>query len=164
MAKRASELDKALNDALGAPNVLLDDVPVGKDRRQCRQTHCRQVPTRPNWVKEHFEIGEALGMMDFERRQNFVGRFTVLKAAGTHGARLGQFMLDLYTTEHGYEEVSRRVVATKFFRHQSAAEIRGRSVFCPWRGRLGSSQPPVPSPTCARRSRRMKSCRRAIPR
>jgi seryl-tRNA synthetase len=58
-------------------------------------------------VREHFEIGESLGMMDFEHAARLSGaRFTVLKG---HLARLeralGQFMLDLHTTEHGYTEV-----------------------------------------------------------
>ncbi|TIV26024.1 MAG: serine--tRNA ligase, partial [Mesorhizobium sp.] len=64
-----------------------------------------EVPTRPNWVKEHFEIGEALGMMDFERAAKLSGtRFTVLKSQLARMERaIGQFMLDLHTIEHGYE-------------------------------------------------------------
>jgi seryl-tRNA synthetase len=58
-------------------------------------------------VKEHFEIGEALGMMDFERAAKLSGsRFTVLRSGLARMERaIGQFMLDLHTTEHGYEEV-----------------------------------------------------------
>ena len=65
---------------------------------------------RQNWAKEHFEIGEALGLMDFERAAKLSGaRFTVLKGQLARLERaLGQFMLDLHTTEHGYEEFSRR--------------------------------------------------------
>ena len=57
--------------------------------------------------KEHFEIGEALGLMDFERAAKLSGsRFTVLKGQLARLERaLGQFMLDLHTTEHGYTEV-----------------------------------------------------------
>ncbi|MES0052312.1 serine--tRNA ligase [Mesorhizobium sp. M0078] len=103
------ELDKALNDALAVlPNVPLDDVPVGKDEHDNVVKHIvGEVPTRPNWVKEHFEIGEALGMMDFERAAKLSGsRFTVLKSGLARMERaIGQFMLDLHTTEHGYEEV-----------------------------------------------------------
>ncbi|MER8833687.1 serine--tRNA ligase [Mesorhizobium sp. M0909] len=103
------ELDKALNDALAVlPNVPLDDVPVGKDEHDnvVKRT-VGKVLTRPNWVKEHFEIGEALGMMDFERAAKLSGsRFTVLKGGLARMERaLGQFMLDLHTTEHGYEEI-----------------------------------------------------------
>ncbi|MER9356730.1 serine--tRNA ligase [Mesorhizobium sp. M0514] len=106
---RERELDKALNDALAVlPNVPLDDVPVGKDEHDNVVKHIvGEVPTRPNWVKEHFEIGEALGMMDFERAAKLSGsRFTVLKSGLARMERaIGQFMLDLHTTEHGYEEV-----------------------------------------------------------
>ena len=106
---RERELDKALNDALAVlPNVPLDDVPVGKDEHDNVVKHIvGKIPTRPNWVKEHFEIGEALGMMDFERAAKLSGsRFTILKSGLARMERaLGQFMLDLHTTEHGYEEV-----------------------------------------------------------
>ncbi|AZO54331.1 MULTISPECIES: serine--tRNA ligase [unclassified Mesorhizobium] len=106
---RERELDRALNDALAVlPNVPLDDVPVGKDEHDNVVRHIvGKVPTRPNWVKEHFEIGEALGMMDFERAAKLSGsRFTVLKGGLARMERaIGQFMLDLHTTEHGYEEV-----------------------------------------------------------
>ncbi|RUU56590.1 serine--tRNA ligase [Mesorhizobium sp. M2C.T.Ca.TU.002.02.1.1] len=106
---RERELDKALNDALAVlPNVPLEDVPVGKDEHDnVVKRIVGDVPTRPNWVKEHFEIGEALGMMDFERAAKLSGaRFTVLKSQLARMERaLGQFMLDLHTTEHGYEEV-----------------------------------------------------------
>ncbi|TGQ94500.1 MULTISPECIES: serine--tRNA ligase [unclassified Mesorhizobium] len=106
---RERELDKALNDALAVlPNVPLDDVPVGKDEHDNVVRHIvGKAPTRPNWVKEHFEIGEALGMMDFERAAKLSGsRFTVLKGGLARMERaIGQFMLDLHTTEHGYEEV-----------------------------------------------------------
>ncbi|TIM27910.1 MAG: serine--tRNA ligase [Mesorhizobium sp.] len=106
---RERELDKALNDALAVlPNVPLDDVPVGKDEHDnvVKRT-VGKVPARPNWVKEHFEIGEALNMMDFERAAKLSGsRFTVLKGGLARMERaLGQFMLDLHTTEHGYEEI-----------------------------------------------------------
>jgi seryl-tRNA synthetase len=106
---RERELDKALEDALAViPNVPLDDVPVGADEND--NVEVRKVGTvkpRPNWVREHFEIGEALGLMDFERAAKLSGsRFTVLKGQIARLERaLGQFMLDLHTTEHGYQEV-----------------------------------------------------------
>lgn len=106
---RERALDKALNDALAVlPNVPLEDVPVGKDEHDnVVKRIVGEVPTRPNWVKEHFEIGEALGMMDFERAAKLSGaRFTVLKSQLARLERApGQFMIDLHTTEHGYEEV-----------------------------------------------------------
>jgi seryl-tRNA synthetase len=103
------ERDKALNDALAVlPNVPLDDVPVGVDENDNVELRkVGRVPQRPNWVKEHFEIGEKLGMMDFERAAKLSGsRFTVLSGQLARLERaLGQFMLDLHTTEHGYTEV-----------------------------------------------------------
>ncbi|TPI23362.1 MULTISPECIES: serine--tRNA ligase [unclassified Mesorhizobium] len=106
---RERELDKALEDALAVlPNVPLEDVPVGKDEHDnVVKRIVGEVPTRPNWVKEHFEVGEALGMMDFERAAKLSGsRFTVLKSQLARLERaLGQFMIDLHTTEHGYEEI-----------------------------------------------------------
>ncbi|WP_269930018.1 serine--tRNA ligase [Aminobacter sp. HY435] len=106
---RERELDKALDDALAViPNVPLEGVPLGKDENDNVELRkVGAVQTRPNWVKEHFEIGEALGLMDFERAARLSGsRFTVLKGQLARLERaLGQFMLDLHTTEHGYMEV-----------------------------------------------------------
>ena len=58
--------------------------------------------------KQHFEIGEALGLMDFETAAKLSGaRFVVLKGALARLERaLAQFMLDLHTSEHGYTEVA----------------------------------------------------------
>jgi seryl-tRNA synthetase len=102
-------LDQALNEALAViPNVPLADVPVGADERDNVEIRkVGDVPPRPKWAKEHFEIGEALGQMDFERAAKLSGaRFTVLKGQLARLERaLGQFMLDLHTTEHGYTEV-----------------------------------------------------------
>ena len=103
---RERELDKALGDALAVlPNIPLDDVPVGADERD--NVELRKVKPRPNWVKEHFDIGEALGLMDFERAAKLSGsRFTILKGQLARLERaLGQFMIDTHTTEHGYTEV-----------------------------------------------------------
>jgi seryl-tRNA synthetase len=112
---RERELDKALNDALAVvPNIPLPDVPVGKDehdnvelRNWGKDLIAARQPRMGNKPKEHYEIGEALGMMDFERAAKLSGsRFTVLKGKLARLERaLGQFMLDLHTGEHGYEEV-----------------------------------------------------------
>ncbi|MDW6023961.1 serine--tRNA ligase [Mesorhizobium sp. BAC0120] len=109
------ELDKALDDALSViPNVPLADVPVGKDEHdnvEVRRFGTELISARqknmPNKPREHFEIGEGLGLMDFERAAKLSGaRFTVLKGRLARLERaLGQFMIDLHTTEHGYEEV-----------------------------------------------------------
>src|SRR6185312_934461 len=114
---RERELDKALNDALAVlPNVPLSDVPVGKDEHDNveRKDHrfgddliAKRQPRMGNKPKEHFEIGEQLGMMDFERAARLSGaRFTVLRGQLARLERaIGQFMLDLHTTEHGYTEM-----------------------------------------------------------
>ena len=101
-------LDKALEDALAViPNVPFDDVPVGPDEHA--NVEKSRWGTRPtlNDAKEHYELGEALGMMDFETAAKLSGsRFVVLKKGLARMERaLGQFMLDLHTTEHGYEEI-----------------------------------------------------------
>ena len=99
-----------LNDALSRiPNIPHDDVPVGKDEHD--NSVARVVGEKPRWnhtPKEHFEIGEALGYMDFERAAKLSGsRFTVLTGPLARLERaLGQFMIDLHTREHGYTEVS----------------------------------------------------------
>lgn len=104
------ELTAALTDALSRlPNIPFDDVPVGKDEHD--NVVARVVGEKPRWnhpPKEHFEIGEALGYMDFERAAKISGsRFTVLTGPLARLERaLGQFMLDLHTGEHGYTEVS----------------------------------------------------------
>ncbi|MBY5814387.1 serine--tRNA ligase [Rhizobium leguminosarum] len=104
------QLTAELNDALSRiPNIPFDDVPVGKDEHDNVVT--RTVGEKPRWnhtPKEHFEIGEALGYMDFERAAKLSGsRFTVLTGPLARLERaLGQFMIDLHTSEHGYTEVS----------------------------------------------------------
>ncbi|MGO4837277.1 serine--tRNA ligase, partial [Rhizobiaceae sp. 2RAB30] len=75
-------LDKELDDALAViPNVPLADVPVGEDERGNVELRKIGRPReRVNWMREHFEIGEGLGMMDFERAAKLSGaRFTVLR-------------------------------------------------------------------------------------
>ncbi|MFD1944194.1 serine--tRNA ligase [Paradevosia shaoguanensis] len=113
-------VDAELRDALSViPNITLDDVPVGKDehdnveyfgRNGSPEQAARTRPARPNLSfapREHYELGEALGMMDFEGAAKLSGsRFVVLKSQVARLERaLGQFMLDLHTGEHGYTEV-----------------------------------------------------------
>lgn len=100
--------DAALNDALArVPNIPLEDVPVGADENDNVEVRRHGESKHANWSKEHFEIGEALGLMDFERAAKLSGsRFTVLSGQLARLERaLGQFMLDLHTQEHGYTEV-----------------------------------------------------------
>ena len=106
---RERELDQALAETLaGIPNLPLPDVPVGKDEHDNVERRVVGEKPRMNFEpKEHFELGEALGMMDFETAAKLSGaRFTVLRGKLARLERaLGQFMLDLHTTEHGYTEV-----------------------------------------------------------
>jgi len=98
-----------LNDLLARlPNVPADDVPQGKDEHD--NVEARRSGKKPGWNHkplEHFEIGEALGWMDFEGAAKIAGsRFTILKGQLARLERaLGQFMLDTHTVEHGYLEV-----------------------------------------------------------
>jgi seryl-tRNA synthetase len=107
------EAEKALNDELAAiPNLPLDDTPDGKDEND--NVELRQHGSLPPFPegfkpKEHFELGEALGLMDFDAAAKMSGaRFVVLKGALARLERaLEQFMLDLHTSDkHGYVEVS----------------------------------------------------------
>jgi seryl-tRNA synthetase len=109
-------LDAELEAKLAViPNVPLDDVPVGADEHG--NVEKSRWGTRPtlNAAKEHYELGEALGMMDFETAAKLSGsRFVVLKAGLARMERaLGQFMLDLHTTEHGYTEVQPPLIVNK---------------------------------------------------
>jgi seryl-tRNA synthetase len=98
-----------LNDALSRiPNIPLDDVPVGTD--ETGNVEKLKWGEKPGWnhkALEHYEIGEALGYMDFEAAAKIAGsRFTVLKGQLARLERaLGQFMIDVHTGEHGYSEV-----------------------------------------------------------
>jgi seryl-tRNA synthetase len=103
------DLDAALDAALAVlPNVPLDGVPVGPDETGNVLSHAHGEPRRMDWAREHFEIGERLGLMDFERAAKLSGaRFTVLKGALARLERaLGQYMIDVHVAEHGYTEVS----------------------------------------------------------
>src|SRR5271165_2928504 len=105
------EAAKKLEDALAEiPNLPLADTPDGRDENDNVEVRRHGAPPRfPNSFtpKEHFEIGEALGLMDFEIAAKLSGaRFVVLKGALARLSRaLEQFMLDLHTTEHGYTEI-----------------------------------------------------------
>jgi seryl-tRNA synthetase len=108
--EKERELDKALKSALAEiPNVPAADVPVGPDAAANVELHRRGEPRGFDGFapKEHFELGEALGGMDFETAAKLSGsRFVVLKGEIARLERaLGQFMLDLQTGEHGYVEV-----------------------------------------------------------
>jgi seryl-tRNA synthetase len=114
LEERERTLGEALNQHLASlPNILADDVPDGADEHgnvEVRKHDDAQRPPVPgkNGAREHFEIGEALGMMDFEAAAKMSGaRFVVLSGPLARLERaLAQFMLDTHTQDHGYTEVS----------------------------------------------------------
>jgi seryl-tRNA synthetase len=89
------------------PNLPLDEVPDGADEKSNREVS--RHGTAPEFsfkARQHYEIGEMLGLMDFELAAGIAGsRFVVLRGALARLERaLAQFMLDLHTSENGYEE------------------------------------------------------------
>jgi seryl-tRNA synthetase len=104
------KLSKELDDALAwIPNLPLDEVPDGTDEHGNVEHHHFGAKRSYGFApKQHFELGEALGQMDFETAAKLSGaRFVVLKKGLARMERaIGQFMLDLHTGEHGYTEVN----------------------------------------------------------
>jgi len=99
-------LDKALSEI---PNLPLADVPFGHDENDNPELRkVGEIPVFAFQPKEHFEIGEGLGLMDFETAAKLSGaRFVVNKGPLARLERaLGAFMLDLHTGAHGYMEVN----------------------------------------------------------
>ncbi|MFI5179857.1 MAG: serine--tRNA ligase [Thermoanaerobaculia bacterium] len=90
------------------PNVPDDSVPEGEDETKNKEVKTWGTPPSFDFpAKPHWDLGPALGILDFERAAKITGsRFTVLKgAASLLNRALIQFMLDLHTREHGYTEV-----------------------------------------------------------
>ncbi|MFZ0664009.1 MAG: serine--tRNA ligase [Acidobacteriaceae bacterium] len=90
------------------PNLPLGDVPVGKDERENVEVKRWGDPPQFDFAaKPHWELGERLGILDFERAAKLSGaRFAVYWGAGARLERaLISFMLDVHTREHGYTEV-----------------------------------------------------------
>jgi len=89
------------------PNILDVDVPDGPDESANVVLHTVGQPRAFNFTpKQHFELGEALGLMDFETAAKMSGaRFTLLRGVLARLERaLGAFMIDTHTLEHGYDE------------------------------------------------------------
>ncbi|HZP75214.1 MAG TPA: serine--tRNA ligase [Pseudolabrys sp.] len=110
MEAQEKEASAALDKELAQiPNTPFDEVPDGADANGNVEHHKfgarRDYAFKP---KQHFELGEALGMMDFELAAKLSGaRFVVLQKGLARLERaLGQFMLDVHTGEHGYTEVN----------------------------------------------------------
>jgi seryl-tRNA synthetase len=134
-AKAASKL---LDDALAEiPNMPLDDVPDGKDSNDNVEHHRfgakRDYAFAP---KQHFELGEALGQMDFEAAAKLSGaRFVILKKGLARLERaLGQFMLDVHTSEHGYTEIAPPLIVRQqaMFGTAQLPKFRKDQFFASW--------------------------------
>ena len=102
------DVQEALRDVeLGMPNLLAEDVPTGDTEEDNTEVRRWGEPTELGFeAKDHIELGEALGQLDFDAAAKISGaRFTVMKGPLARLQRaLIQFMLDTHTTEHGYTE------------------------------------------------------------
>ncbi|MFM8377446.1 MAG: serine--tRNA ligase [Phenylobacterium sp.] len=108
-AERETQADQALRDLLASlPNLPADGVPEGEDEAGNVEVRRWGEPFSIQSPRNHADLGEALGLMDFEAAARMSGaRFVVLKGRLARLERaLGQFMLDIQTLEHGYTEVS----------------------------------------------------------
>lgn len=104
-----AEKGKALRDLLaGLKNLATDDVPDGEDEAGNVETGRWGEPRRTGPAKDHADLGEAMGLLDFEAAAKMSGaRFAVLKGGLARLERaIGQFMLDMQTAQHGYLEVN----------------------------------------------------------
>lgn len=110
LEERANTIQTRIDDVLKSlPNRLDASVPDGKSEDENVVVHVRGEKREFAFeAKQHFELGEALGLMDFPTAAKLSGtRFVVLRGALAHLERaLGQFMLDTHTTEFGYSETS----------------------------------------------------------
>ncbi|WP_109260740.1 serine--tRNA ligase [Hyphobacterium indicum] len=106
----AAKFEEALNQHLaGLPNIPMDDVPVGEDETDNEEVRGWGEPKAFGFApRDHVDLGEGLGQLDFERAAAMSGaRFAVLQGGLARLERaLAQFMLDLHTSEHGFTEVS----------------------------------------------------------
>ena len=99
----------ALRDILAAQkNLAAADVPDGDDEHGNVEVSRWGTPREGGPAKDHADLGEALGLLDFEAAARMSGaRFAVLKGGLARLERaIGQFMLDVQTNEHGYQEVN----------------------------------------------------------
>ncbi|HEY8271501.1 MAG TPA: serine--tRNA ligase, partial [Pseudobdellovibrionaceae bacterium] len=106
---KATEIDQQVTHvALTLPNKLHSSVPVGHSEKENLQVKLVGTPPKFSFKsKEHWEIGEALDIIDFERAAKTTGtRFAFLKGAAAQLERcLIQFMMDLHSQKHGYTEM-----------------------------------------------------------
>jgi seryl-tRNA synthetase len=105
-AEQKAKLDAIHKILSGLPNLPADDVPDGDDEAANVEIRKTGEPRKINSAKEHFDLGEALGQMDFETAAKMSGsRFVLLKGGLARLERaIANFMLDLHTGEFGYTE------------------------------------------------------------
>ena len=104
-----AEKARALKDLLAAQqNLAASDVPDGADEAENVEVSRWGTPRRTGPARDHADLGEALGLLDFEAAARMSGsRFAVLKGGLARLERaVGQFMLDMQTVQHGYLEVN----------------------------------------------------------
>ncbi len=108
LERERDEAETAMRELLsGLPNIPADDVPVGADEYANKEIRRWGEPCQFDFEpKDHVDLGETLGIIDFERATKIAGsRFAILNGAGARLSRaLVNFMLDVHTTEHGYKE------------------------------------------------------------
>lgn len=100
--------DKISEYMLSIPNIVHESVPVGSDENSNVEVRKWGEPTKFDFEpKAHDDLGKELGLMDFERAAKLAGaRFVLMRGAGARLERaLTNFMLDLHTNQHGYEEM-----------------------------------------------------------
>ena len=108
LEEETKKVDDEMKDYLSRlPNIPDETVPEGADEKANKEIRKHGEPKRLNNAKEHFDIGEGLGGMDFETAAKMSGsRFVLLKSGVARLERaLAQFMLDTHTQEHGYTEM-----------------------------------------------------------
>jgi seryl-tRNA synthetase len=107
--QQVEELDKQFRDFLArVPNLPHETVPLGKDERANQETHRWGTPREFTFTpKAHWDLGPDLGILDLDRGAKVAGaRFAVYWGIGARLERaLINFMLDVHTREHGYQEV-----------------------------------------------------------
>lgn len=124
VGERIKEIDGRLRDteetlnglALCIPNLPHHTVPQGTDSTQNVEVRrWGSIPSFSSPPKPHWEIGEALGILDFDRAAKIAGaRFAVLSGAGAKMERaLIDYMLDLHTNQHGYRELLSPVLVNR---------------------------------------------------
>lgn len=121
-AEEKAAVEKLSGELAAIPNTPLDEVPEGADehgnveyRRHGKKPEETGRLAGVNQAKEHYELGEALGQMDFETAAKLSGsRFVVLERQIARLNRaIGQFFLDTHVEEHGYTEVNPPLIVNK---------------------------------------------------